>query len=459
MDIALLLSTIGDQSRPVGAPGGRDGLPSQGFADTLAGLQEPLDGEEAPSPAQLSGTAGGPPLPTAMRQNLVIAAGGDAPSPTADEGALADITRRLQLIASAGDGVADLADAAALAEGRLDLQPHQAPLTLDAHPDVRPGLELGPRPDERSLQAPRLDGRPDRRPGMQPGELPFPPRLLRTVTADAVPGAPAQDTAAMATPLAMAADAIGHQGQRAEPAAPFGQETLRESEARQALQERRAAPQAAASLERAPLDHAARQAVTAASGPQADTPLPTGEPRGEPRPEGVAHLTAQGAAGSTAATAGTASAASASQASLAAPLTSPAWPAQLGQQMVLLGQRGGEQRAELHLNPAELGPLTISLKVSEQGAQAQFLSAHASVRQAVEQAIPQLREALAEQGISLGEASVGEQRQQGQEQRQAFAGGAPPSSSASDSAEIESLIPVPAPDGQLIEAGRVDLYA
>ncbi|WP_445005329.1 flagellar hook-length control protein FliK [Halomonas mongoliensis] len=448
MDIALLLPAFGAQSRPAGAPGGRDAPPSQGFADTLAGLQNPLDGEEAPSPARLRGTAGGPPLPTALRQNLAIAAGDDAPSPTADEGALADITRRLQLIASAGDGVADLSDTAALAEGHLGLQPNQAPLTRDAHPAVRPGLELGARPDERSLQAPRFDGRADRRPGMQPGELPFPPRLLRTATADAVPGAPAQATAA-----------IGHQGQRAEPAAPLGQETLRESDARQALQVRRAAPEAASSLERAPLDHAARQAVTAASGPQTDTPLPTGEPRGEPRPEGGAHLTAQGAAGSTAATASTASAASASQAGLSAPLSSPAWPAQLGQQVVLLGQRGGEQRAELHLNPAELGPLTISLKVSEQGAQAQFLSAHASVRQALEQAIPQLREALAEQGISLGEASVGEQRQQGQEQRQAFAGGAPPSPSASDSAEIESLIPVPAPDGQLIEAGRVDLYA
>ncbi|PMR70499.1 flagellar hook-length control protein FliK, partial [Halomonas heilongjiangensis] len=103
----------------------------------------------------------------------------------------------------------------------------------------------------------------------------------------------------------------------------------------------------------------------------------------------------------------------ATQATLPAPLATPAWPQQftqqVGQQLAMLGQRGGEQRIELHLNPAELGPLTVSLKVSGQAAQAQFLSAHAPVRSAVEQAIPQLREALAEQGISLGEASVGEQ--------------------------------------------------
>ncbi|MFW3614475.1 flagellar hook-length control protein FliK [Billgrantia antri] len=108
-----------------------------------------------------------------------------------------------------------------------------------------------------------------------------------------------------------------------------------------------------------------------------------------------------------------------SQASLAAPLQSPAWPSQLGQQLVQFARQGGEQQIEMRLNPADLGPLSVTLKMTEQGAQAQFLSAHAQVRQVLEQAIPQLREALAEQGISLGEASVGEQRQQN---AQAFAG-------------------------------------
>lgn len=97
-------------------------------------------------------------------------------------------------------------------------------------------------------------------------------------------------------------------------------------------------------------------------------------------------------------------------ATLSAPVTSPAWPQQLGQQLVQISQRGGEQHVQLQLNPAELGPLSISLKFGEQGAQAHFLSGHAQVRQILEQAIPQLREALAEQGISLGETSVGEQR-------------------------------------------------
>ncbi len=123
-----------------------------------------------------------------------------------------------------------------------------------------------------------------------------------------------------------------------------------------------------------------------------------------PRPVGF-ELPAQ-AAGPSGATGGTTT----PQASLPAPVTSPAWPQQLGQQLVRMSQGGGEQRVELQLHPAELGPLSVTLKLGDQGAQAQFLSAHAPVRQALEQAIPQLREALAEQGIQLAETSVGEQR-------------------------------------------------
>ena len=47
-------------------------------------------------------------------------------------------------------------------------------------------------------------------------------------------------------------------------------------------------------------------------------------------------------------------------------------------------------------------------------ASASFVSAHASVRQAIETALPQLQQALAQAGISLGQTSVGEQAAQQQ---------------------------------------------
>ncbi|WP_108446306.1 flagellar hook-length control protein FliK [Halomonas denitrificans] len=168
-----------------------------------------------------------------------------------------------------------------------------------------------------------------------------------------------------------------------------------------------------------------------------------------------------GAAGGGTAGALAGSAATPAQASLPAPVASPAWSQQLGQQLVRLSQHGGEQRVELKLHPAELGPLSVSLKMSDHGAQAQFISAHAQVRQALEQAIPQLREALAEQGISLGETSVGEQRQGGSE-----GDGAPgrpgerQASPGSDAAEEGTTVALEE-RGVRERAldGRVDLYA
>ncbi len=147
-------------------------------------------------------------------------------------------------------------------------------------------------------------------------------------------------------------------------------------------------------------------------------------------------------------------------AALSTPFTSTAWPQQLGQQLVQISQRGGEQHVQLQLNPAELGPLSISLKFGDQGAQAHFLSAHAQVRQVLEQAIPQLREALAEQGISLGETSVGEQRDPN---AQSFAqssgrGGAGVVSNGGEESPGELLIPGAESSPMRLD-GRVDLYA
>ena len=146
--------------------------------------------------------------------------------------------------------------------------------------------------------------------------------------------------------------------------------------------------------------------------------------------------------------------------SIATPVSHPAWPSQLGQQLVQLIQRGGEQHVQMKLHPAELGPLSISLKMTEHGAQAQFLSAHAQVRQVIEQAIPQLREALAEQGISLSDTSVGEQGFSNQQE--AFAQHSTGSSAGGESGvtSVEGETGTPVPVGSSIALdGRVDLYA
>ncbi|MEE3216445.1 MAG: flagellar hook-length control protein FliK, partial [Pseudomonadota bacterium] len=159
-------------------------------------------------------------------------------------------------------------------------------------------------------------------------------------------------------------------------------------------------------------------------------------------------------------------AASALPASAAAlSLNHNAWPQQLGHTLARLSSQAGdaEQKIELRLHPAELGSLGVTLKLGEHGAQAQFFSAHAQVRQTLEQAIPQLREALAEQGIQLGDASVSDQGthpgSQGNAQDSAAGGGqAALASAPSTDTGLQEATSQQAPSLPLGE-GRVDLYA
>lgn len=106
--------------------------------------------------------------------------------------------------------------------------------------------------------------------------------------------------------------------------------------------------------------------------------------------------------------------------SVAPPVGSDAWGPAIGQQMIRMSA-SGHQVAELNLNPIGLGPLKVTLTLGDNQAQAMFVSAHESVRKAVEAALPQLRTTLAEQGISLGQTSVGAETRQPFGQDAAFA--------------------------------------
>jgi flagellar hook-length control protein FliK len=96
---------------------------------------------------------------------------------------------------------------------------------------------------------------------------------------------------------------------------------------------------------------------------------------------------------------------------IATPLVSREWPAEFSQKIVWMGDNK-HQVAELHLNPPDLGPLDVVLKVSGNHATVQFSSPHSAVRDVVENAIPRLREMLAENGVTLGNTSVSDQAPQ-----------------------------------------------
>jgi flagellar hook-length control protein FliK len=82
-----------------------------------------------------------------------------------------------------------------------------------------------------------------------------------------------------------------------------------------------------------------------------------------------------------------------------------AWDQQLGQKIVFMAA-GGEQSATMELNPPDLGPLQVVLSVNKDQATAAFSSAAPEVRQALEAALPRLKEMMGEAGIQLGSATV-----------------------------------------------------
>jgi flagellar hook-length control protein FliK len=104
----------------------------------------------------------------------------------------------------------------------------------------------------------------------------------------------------------------------------------------------------------------------------------------------------------------------AAQMKVETPVSQPRWGDEFGQKIVWLATSGTDQTAELHLNPPQLGPLDVVIKVSGDQATALFTSPHAAVREAVEQAIPKLRDMMADNGIMLGNATVSDQAQRDQ---------------------------------------------
>ena len=96
------------------------------------------------------------------------------------------------------------------------------------------------------------------------------------------------------------------------------------------------------------------------------------------------------------------------QVAINTPVTHDAWGNEFNQKITWIATQR-EQTAELHLNPPHLGPLDVVLNVSGDQATAMFTSPHAAVREAIEQALPKLREMLADNGIMLGNAMVNDQ--------------------------------------------------
>jgi flagellar hook-length control protein FliK len=111
----------------------------------------------------------------------------------------------------------------------------------------------------------------------------------------------------------------------------------------------------------------------------------------------------------------------AAQAAVQAPVGTAAFADQMAQQVaVFVDQK--QLTAQVQVHPPELGPVEVQIKINADQVQVDFFATQADTRDALETAIPRLKEMLAEQGLSLSGSHVGTRDESGRF-AQAFAQG------------------------------------
>ncbi|TPG07388.1 hypothetical protein EAH75_16615 [Rhodanobacter glycinis] len=90
------------------------------------------------------------------------------------------------------------------------------------------------------------------------------------------------------------------------------------------------------------------------------------------------------------------------------PVGSQTFAQDLGQQVAWLGGQGIKQ-ARIRLHPEELGSLDVKVSVTHGRVDVVFSAQHPAAVAAVQQSLPQLDHMLAQHGLSLGHAEVGQQ--------------------------------------------------
>jgi flagellar hook-length control protein FliK len=163
------------------------------------------------------------------------------------------------------------------------------------------------------------------------------------------------------------------------------------------------------------------------------------------------------AAGSTAHAARAEPVAAAAAINLPTPVSSPEFKAALGMQVSVLA-RDGIQHAQLHLNPAEMGPISVQIALDGNQAQVDFGADSAHTRHLIEAGLPELASALRDAGLTLSGGGVS-QHARGQSQDDGAAsgrdGGTPRGADSADGAGAAA----PRRVNLRLPQGAVDLYA
>ena len=138
------------------------------------------------------------------------------------------------------------------------------------------------------------------------------------------------------------------------------------------------------------------------------------------------------------------------------PSQQPVFEQALGERLAWLVQEGRHD-ARIKLHPAELGSIDIRLSVDGEATRVSLSSPHAAVRDALEQALPRLRELLGHGGFDLSQVDIGagDARSHGD-----FGRGALPSVTGPDFAAVaDEAEPVALHVALRLPQGLVDTFA
>jgi len=127
------------------------------------------------------------------------------------------------------------------------------------------------------------------------------------------------------------------------------------------------------------------------------------------------------------------------------------WNQEFASQVTLLVSNR-EPRAEIRVNPQHLGPVEVRISMDGDKVSLMFTAVHPDTRAAIQDALPNLREMLADSGLSLGNASVSTESSQRDPSRPEFAGTA---RIAGDEAQIID----PAVMSRVVSNRLVDTFA
>lgn len=89
----------------------------------------------------------------------------------------------------------------------------------------------------------------------------------------------------------------------------------------------------------------------------------------------------------------------------------PAWTEAFGRNLAELAIKGARE-VSFHVDPPELGPIEVSLRMEQQRVDINMSASHPVTRDVLQQSLPQLRELFAAGGLQLGGANI-EARDQG----------------------------------------------